>query len=63
MDRLLEPVDEPQLQPGWLERSGADPLSELVRLIEAQRAFEGYQKLISMTMNEVNRRAIADIAG
>lgn len=58
-----EPVAEPELMPGWLEGSGSDPLIELVNLIEAQRAFESYQKIISLTMNEVNRRAVNDLAG
>lgn len=58
-----EPVAEPELMPGWLEGSGSDPLVELVNLIEAQRAFESYQKIISLTMNEVNRRAVNDLAG
>ena len=62
-DARLEVVDEPQLQPGWLEGSGTDAIHEMVQLIEAQRAFESYQKLISLTMNEVNRRAVHDIVG
>ncbi len=62
-DKALEPLDEPELQPGYLEDPAGDPVSELVQLIEAQRAFHSYQKIISLTMNEVNRRAVNDIAG
>jgi flagellar basal body rod protein FlgG len=70
-DGLLRAADEsrlaeerePALRPGWIEDSATNALDELVRLIEAQRAFESYQKLVSMTMNEVNRRAANDLAG
>lgn len=59
----LTPVADPHVRASWLESSGTDPLLELVELIEAQRAFETYQKLVSVTMNEVNRRAANDLAG
>ena len=59
----LESTDEPLVRPGWLEGSGTDALGELGRMIESQRAFEAYQKLVSLTMNEVNRRAVNDLAG
>ncbi len=59
----LEPVADPELMSGWLEGSTSEPIVELVNLIEAQRAFESYQKIISLTMNEINRRAVNDIAG
>ena len=62
-DNEMEAVGEPNLQPGWLEGSGTEALGELVQLIEAQRAFEAYQKMIFVTMNEVNRRAVNDLAG
>jgi flagellar basal-body rod protein FlgG len=61
-DDALEDVDETDLRPGWLESSGTNALGEMVLLIEAQRAFENYQKLVSATMNEVNRRAVNDLA-
>lgn len=62
-EQTLQAVKQPSLAPGWIEASAVKPLTELVRLIEAQRAFESYQKLISLTMNEVNRRAVNDLAG
>ncbi len=62
-DNALETVVEPELVPASLEGSATNALKELVELIDAQRAFEGYQKLVSMTMNEVNRRAVNEIAG
>ncbi len=62
-DAALATVADPTVRPGWLEGSGTDALGELVHLIEAQRAFESYQKLVSTSMNEVNRRAANDLAG
>ncbi|HEU4401279.1 MAG TPA: flagellar hook-basal body protein [Candidatus Polarisedimenticolia bacterium] len=62
-DAALTPVKTPAVRPGFLEESGSEALGELVNLIETQRAFESYQKLISLTMNEVNRRAVNDLAG
>lgn len=62
-DAQIENVGDPALRPGWLEASGVDPVGELVRLIEAQRAFESYQRLISTTMNDVNKAAATQIAG
>ena len=61
-DEALESVEEPRLRTGWLEGSATNALGELVGLIEAQRAFQSYQRIISLTMNEVNRRAVNDIA-
>jgi len=62
-DAELENVADPRVRASWIEGSGTDPLLELVELIDAQRAFETYQKLVHATMNEVNRRAANDIAG
>lgn len=62
-DAELESVAEPKLIPQSLEASAVQAVQELTRLIEAQRAFESYQKLVSVTMNDVNRRAVNDIAG
>lgn len=62
-DAALEIVADPEVKPGWLEGSATNALGELVELIQAQRAFESYQKLVSTTMNEVNRRAVNDIVG
>jgi flagellar basal body rod protein FlgG len=61
-DGALDVIEDPSVRPGWLDGSAADPMQELVRLVEAQRAFESYQKIVRMTMNEVNRRAVNEIA-
>jgi flagellar basal-body rod protein FlgF len=62
-DAELQEVADARVRSGWLEASGTDPMLELVELIESQRAFEAYQKLVHVTMNEVNRRAANDLAG
>ncbi len=60
---LPQPEAQPELRVGWLEGSATRALDELVRLIEAQRAFEGYQKVLSVVINDVNRSAVRDLAG
>jgi flagellar basal body rod protein FlgG len=62
-DSKLEQESSPSLRPGWLEGSAVDALGEMVQLIESQRAFESYQKIVSLTANEVDRHAVNDIAG
>jgi flagellar basal body rod protein FlgG len=62
-DAELKPATDAVLEVGWLEGSGTNPLQELVSMIEAQRAFERLQKLISLTANEIDRRAVNDLAG
>jgi flagellar basal-body rod protein FlgF len=53
-----EPMTEPEVLAGYLEGSNVNPILELALLIETQRAFEAYQKLIHLTANEIDRRAI-----
>ncbi|MBZ5637233.1 MAG: flagellar hook basal-body protein [Acidobacteriia bacterium] len=62
-DASLETVADPSVRPGWLEGSGTNALGELIELIQSQRAFETYQKLVATTMNEVNQKAVNDITG
>jgi flagellar basal body rod protein FlgG len=62
-DDKLENDASPTVRPGWLEGAAVDALGEMVQLVEAQRAFESYQKIVSLTINEVDRHAVNDIAG
>lgn len=41
------PVENPEIRQGHLELSNADPLEEMVNLIDIQREFEAIQKTIS----------------
>ena len=62
-DGALKKVDDPKVRNGWLEGSNTIALDEMIKLIESQRAFESYQRLVNVTMNEVNRRTVNEIAG
>lgn len=42
----VEPVEEPAVLQGFLEESNVDPILELARMIEVQRAYERGQKLL-----------------
>lgn len=61
-DDALAEVTTRQVRTGYLEGSGTNPLHELVDLIDAQRAFERFQRVVSITVNEVDRRAANDLA-
>jgi flagellar basal-body rod protein FlgG len=43
------PADTAQVQQGFLEKSNVEIVGELVNMMEAQRAFEIYQKLMTTT--------------
>jgi flagellar basal-body rod protein FlgF len=47
---------------GNLEGPGLNPLEEMVKLVAAQRAFEQHAKTVSMVMNEIDKKAVNDIA-
>ncbi len=46
VDGDLEPVANPMMLQGFIEESNVDPVTELVRMIEVQRAYERGQKLL-----------------
>jgi flagellar basal-body rod protein FlgF len=41
-----EPVDTPQLAQGFLEESNVDPILQISRMIEVQRAYELGQSFV-----------------
>lgn len=45
-DEALLPVENPVMMQGFLEQSNVDPIAEITRMIEVQRAFELGQKLL-----------------
>lgn len=47
---------------GALEQSSVQPVEELIRLITAQRAFEQHAKTVNLIVNEIDRKAVNDIA-
>ncbi|WP_425409244.1 flagellar hook-basal body complex protein [Hyphococcus sp.] len=42
----LEPIENPKMQQGYIEESNVNPVLEIARLIEVQRAYEMGQKLL-----------------
>jgi flagellar basal-body rod protein FlgF len=52
-----------RIRQGTLEGPSVHPVEELVKLVQAQRAFEQHSKAVSLILNEVDRRAVTDIAG
>ena len=46
VDGEIEPVANPMMLQGFIEESNVDPVTELVRMIEVQRAYERGQKLL-----------------
>lgn len=45
-DGEIEPVEDPRLHQGFVEHSNVDPVSEVVRMIEVQRAYEMGQSFL-----------------
>lgn len=43
----VEPVEDPRIMQGFLESSNVDPILEISRMIEVQRAYEQGQNLLS----------------
>jgi flagellar basal-body rod protein FlgG len=41
-----EPVESVNVSQGFLEAANIDPVKEMVQLIETQRAYEAYQRVI-----------------
>ncbi len=55
------PVDEPVILQGFLEESNVNPISEMARLIEVQRAYEAGQKF--MDREDERIRAVVQTLG
>lgn len=45
-DEAFQPVENPKVMQGFLEQSNVDPVREITRMIEVQRAYELGQKLL-----------------
>lgn len=56
-----EPLDEPRVEQGYLEVSNVNVVEEMVNMIETQRAFEAYQKVIQGTQ-ETDQRLMEKVA-
>ncbi|MCD8554021.1 flagellar hook-basal body protein [Seleniivibrio sp.] len=60
VDMLPEESENPGIEQGFLEGSNVNPLSEMVRMIEANRTFETYQKVVT-TIDELNNKAVNSV--
>lgn len=56
IDALPEQAENPGVLQGYQEGSNVNPVNEMVRLIEAQRGFESYAKIIQ-TIDTINGKA------
>ncbi|MGE4266615.1 MAG: flagellar hook-basal body protein [Deferribacterales bacterium] len=60
VDMLPEESENPGIEQGFLEGSNVNPISEMVRMIEANRTFETYQKVVT-TIDELNNKAVNSV--
>ncbi len=60
-DQLPEPVADPDIAQGRLERSNVQPILEMTRMMETVRAFQNTQRLLE-THHELVRRVIDQAA-
>jgi flagellar basal-body rod protein FlgG len=61
VDALPDVPDEPGVLQGYVEASNVDPILEMVRMVEALRGFEMYQKAVQ-TWDGLNEQAANNIA-
>lgn len=54
------PADGTQVRQGYLEHSNVNVMEEMVQMIQLQRNYESYQKIIQL-FDEIDSRAINDV--
>jgi flagellar basal-body rod protein FlgG len=54
------PADGTQVRQGYLEQSNVNVMEEMVQMIQVQRNYESYQKIIQL-LDEIDSRAINDV--
>ncbi|MDI6791172.1 MAG: flagellar hook-basal body protein, partial [Thermodesulfobacteriota bacterium] len=54
------PADGTQVRQGYLEQSNVNVMEEMVQMIQVQRNYEAYQKIIQL-FDEIDSRAINDV--
>lgn len=60
IDILPQESENPQLMQGYIEGSNVNAVSEMVKMIEAHRGFETYQRVIA-TIDQLNDKASNEI--
>ena len=57
------PVEENvTVRQGAIEGSAVNPVEELIKLVTAQRAYEQNARVVSLVVNEIDRKAVNEIA-
>jgi len=57
----VQPVSEPQVKGGYLERSNVNAIDEMVHLMAASREFEAVQHTLRTMMTEMNGKLIQEL--
>jgi flagellar basal-body rod protein FlgF len=57
----VQPVPEPRVKGGHLERSNVNPVTEMVHLMNAYREFEAVQRTVKTLMNDMNGKLIQEL--
>ncbi len=60
IDEMPEIAENPRLKAGFIEESNVNAVDEMVRMIDASRAFETYQKVIQ-SIDEINSKSANEI--
>jgi len=61
-DAAPQRVVNPEIEQGVLEQSNVNAISAMIDLLEMQRIFDINQRTVYMVMNNINRKAITEIA-
>lgn len=57
----IQPVSDPQVKSGYLERSNVNAIDEMVHLMSAYREFEAVQRTLKTLMTDMNSRLIQEL--
>lgn len=60
VDTIPADSQNPGLETGYLEGSNVNPIQEMVRMIEANRSFETYQKVVQ-TLDDISNKAVNSV--
>lgn len=57
----IQPVSDPQVKGGYLERSNVNAIDEMVHLMAAYREFEAVQRTLKTMMTDMNGKLIQEL--
>ncbi|NOQ30104.1 MAG: flagellar hook-basal body complex protein [Helicobacteraceae bacterium] len=61
-DPLIPLTEVGSVRQGFIEKSNVNPMMEMISLIEAERSFEMYTKVMQAQMDDMNKEAITKLA-